>query len=169
MSICISTHCKKYSTCKKAHPNDGKMHQAINWHDSGSFASGAPSFVNGEVVYSNPIEYHDCGEKGFYKMYEPITQNNTIIQDVVITWNDCNTSRPLTTSENNKAIVLYSIATSANTKKLYDWTEARWNGIEWRTDDFGLTDKENLFDNPKYKPVAWAEVKIPEEFKVYKN
>lgn len=86
-------------------------------------------------------------------------------------WNDCKTTRPSTISENNRAIVLYSIASSTKNVgyKLYDWTEARWSGIEWRTDDFGLTDKENLFDNPKYKPVAWAEVEIPEEFKVCKN
>lgn len=159
MSICISTHCKKYATCKLAHPNDDKIHQAINWHDTGSHAEGYIRLADGSMkhkIYS----YHDCGEQGFYAMYEPIIENQ------LMKWNDCETTRPSTTSENNRAIVLYSIASSTKNVgyKLYDWTEARWNGFEWRTDDFGLTDKANLFDDPKYKPVAWAEVEIPEEF-----
>lgn len=90
-------------------------------------------------------------------------------------WHDCKTTVPSLLSDIGKAIVLYSIE-SSNSKcannvgyKLYDWTEARWNGIEWRTDDFGLTDKENLFDNPRYKPVAWAEVETLEEFNVYNS
>lgn len=169
MSICISTHCKKYSTCKLAHPNflyDDKLHQAINWHDSGSYSTGFPTHLeNGDVIY-NPIRHYDCGEQGNYAMYEPIEQKVSLIK-----WNDCNTTCPSTISENNRAIVLYSIASSTENVgyKLYDWIEARWNGFEWRTDDFGLTDKENLFDNPKYKPVAWFEVKIPDEFNNYKN
>ena len=83
-------------------------------------------------------------------------------------WNDCKTTIPSLLSDIGKAIVLYSIETTSN-GLIYDWTEARWNGIEWRTDDFGLTDKENLFDNLKYKPVAWAEVEIPEEFNGYNS
>lgn len=84
-------------------------------------------------------------------------------------WKDCKTTSPSIISEITRGIVLYSIENSASDTILYDWTEARWNGIEWRTDDFGLTNKKNLFDNPKYKPIAWAEVEIPENFKFYKD
>lgn len=72
MSICISTHCKKYATCKLAHPKDDKIHEAINWHDSGS------------TVMSNnhSVVCYDCGENGFYNLYEPIklTHNDKITQ-----------------------------------------------------------------------------------------
>lgn len=82
MSICISTHCKKYSTCKLAHPKDDKIHEAINWHDSGSYATGYPTHLeNGAVIY-NPIRYYDCGEQGCYAKYEPIklTHRDKLIQ-----------------------------------------------------------------------------------------
>lgn len=73
MSICISTHCKKYFTCRKAHPNDNKIHQAINWHNYGTFSTGMPTYKeDGTFTYDNAVEHYCCGEKGNYAMYEPI-------------------------------------------------------------------------------------------------
>ena len=69
MSICISTHCKKYNTCKVAHPNDSKLHQAINWHDSGSYSTGYPTRLEDGTIIYNPIRHYDCGEQGNYAMY----------------------------------------------------------------------------------------------------
>ena len=82
MSICISTHCKKYATCKLAHPKDDKIHQAINWHDTGSHAEGVPSYAeNNKLVSISSYEQYDCGEYGAYAMYEPmkITNNERLI------------------------------------------------------------------------------------------
>ena len=35
-------------------------------------------------------------------------------------------------------------------------TQARWNGLEFRTDDFGLSETPNLFDRKDIIPCMWT-------------
>ena len=71
MSICISTHCKNYSTCKKAHPNDSKQHQAINWHDSAFHAEEIPSYAENNK-FVNVQSYEDFKNEMNKAMTTPV-------------------------------------------------------------------------------------------------
>lgn len=42
----------------------------------------------------------------------------------------------------------------------YGITQARWNGLEWRTEDFGSL-QSNLFDQPFINPIRWSIIKYP--------
>lgn len=74
-------------------------------------------------------------------------------------WRPCN--EPPKTSDNitpfSETIVLYEQTDPITGSKFLELARARWNGIEWRTDDFGETSKPNLFE-PEYGcvPLYWA-------------
>ena len=77
-------------------------------------------------------------------------------------WNKCLESCPKTYEDISHAIVLYEYYNPRSNIRCHNWCEARWNGLEWRTDDIGISEKENIFDSPLYTPLMWAIVDKPQ-------
>ena len=59
MSVCITTSCKFYDTCKRSAANNPEGGDAVSW---GTYGSGTASEKGTEVKSC-------CGENGMYKMY----------------------------------------------------------------------------------------------------
>ena len=79
---------------------------------------------------------------------------------IEIEWRDCKTQHPKTYDTIIGEIIVIYKDVRADELAV---TRARWNGIEWRTDDFGgLTQKINLFDSDQYIPTKWAVITLPD-------
>ena len=75
-------------------------------------------------------------------------------------WRSCKTDNPKSYDDfyGYKLYVMYKCETDVANNPVTGITEARWNGLEWRTDDFGLSDKKNLFNSPNIKPIKWTAI-----------
>lgn len=65
MNICISADCPKYSYCKRAMGEIGKIEACVDLAHTGSGSASSEGIIN---------EDYTCGPNGDYKMFEPIDQ-----------------------------------------------------------------------------------------------
>ena len=67
MNICISADCPKYSYCKRAMGEIGKIEACVDLANIGSGSASSEGVIS---------EDYACGPNGDYKMFEPTEQTN---------------------------------------------------------------------------------------------
>lgn len=84
-----------------------------------------------------------------------------------VTWRDC--SEPPRSFDyiepGGEMLVFYHHVDPITGEVTFGIMDARWNGSEFRSDDYGETTKPNLFDPAYgYVPLKWAIITPPGEF-----
>lgn len=78
MNICISVDCPKYSYCKRAMGEIGKIEACVDLAHTGSGSASSDGIID---------EGYTCGPQGDYKMFEPIeptvTEHPAKVQEAV--------------------------------------------------------------------------------------